>query len=175
MRRALHREDKLEKINSMKTTVQRNLSDRILFFKYAIPDDNKVCSSEEILDVVDTYLNRHEEEIETLTKSLRKNRPKPARLIFLETLKTQESKEFTGLGLELPDLTKLDNIIKLKKWDGDYNGISLIKMMVFRDPKIVKLEVEKKNLKIEQEKIKALENLELKKQNVDSNESMKID
>ena len=71
------------------------------------------------------YVNRNEEEMEQLKSQHRKGRPKPVKLEKLEMIQSQDRAEYES-GFELPDLRQALNVEKLRKWEGDFNGIASI-------------------------------------------------
>ncbi|KAJ1722117.1 translation machinery-associated protein 16 [Coemansia erecta] len=81
----------------------------------------------ELGQLVDLYLERHEEELEKIDEKKKLGRlltPKEA--LFLENIKVERN-EAEMSGLEVPDLTDKELVEFLRGWDGDVNSVSLIK------------------------------------------------
>ncbi|KAJ2377574.1 translation machinery-associated protein 16 [Coemansia sp. RSA 2607] len=81
----------------------------------------------ELGQLVDLYLERHEEELEKIDEKKKLGRlltPKEA--LFLENIKVERN-EAEISGLEVPDLTDKELVEFLRGWDGDVNSVSLIK------------------------------------------------
>lgn len=106
-----------------------------------------MATKDEIHELIQDYLQRHDEEIEQLEKERngRHKRPKSSRQITLESLIESEKSEYaSGLGnltkgfqiivfnkylLELPDMTNGKALKLLREWDGDKNGMTRIATM----------------------------------------------
>ncbi len=53
MRRAITRDAKLENLKDAKEIERRRKVDRVLFFKFAFPDDQKAAASQDLHDYMD--------------------------------------------------------------------------------------------------------------------------
>ncbi|KAJ3282856.1 hypothetical protein HDU79_009610 [Rhizoclosmatium sp. JEL0117] len=127
MRRAYAREERVDKLKSSKDASRTLEVDRMVWFKYALPDEVEAATPELVHDLIDQYINRNEDEIEELKSQIRPNRPKPPRIQLLEMLKGKDMHEYRT-GMKVPILTDAANVVRLRKWEGDYNGITAIKM-----------------------------------------------
>lgn len=128
MRRALHRMEAMSTKQAVKNNKQTAYTDKLLFFKYAVQDDSIThLPLDEMHQLVEMYINRHEDEIEKLTPVGK--RTKSNRLVLLASLRDSEMQEYKGSGIEIPDLGSKSNVEVLRKWEGDYNGRDLIKMI----------------------------------------------
>lgn len=112
--------------------IERTLAvDRLIWFKYAIPDDVKGGDSLLAHDLAQQYIDRNSEEIASLTAEHRVGRPKNGKLVMLEMLRGKDKQEY-NVGMKIPDVLDAANVAVLKAWEGDYNAISRIKMMEVR-------------------------------------------
>ncbi|KAJ3142644.1 hypothetical protein HK100_011934 [Physocladia obscura] len=128
VRRAYAREERLSKIKTIGDEVKTRVVDRLVWFKYALPDDVEVATPEIVHDLIDQYINRNNDEIEALRATIRPNRPKPAKLELYNMLMGKDRHEYRT-GMKLPDLLNAANVVKLRRWEGDYNGMQAIKMV----------------------------------------------
>ncbi|KAI9340776.1 hypothetical protein DFJ73DRAFT_549993 [Zopfochytrium polystomum] len=131
LRRAQVRSDKMEKQKSAKTVEQRIVVDRMVWFKYALPDDRKVGDVQLAHELVQDYISRNDEDIATLEAQRRPGRPKDGKLVMLEMIRAKDQQEYNS-GMMIPDITRAFNVKMLRSWEGDYNGISRIRMMEVR-------------------------------------------
>ncbi|KAJ3075394.1 hypothetical protein HDU98_008223 [Podochytrium sp. JEL0797] len=128
MRRAYAREEKVEKLKTNKDADRTREVDRLVWFKYAMPDDVDVATPEMVHDLIDQYIHRYSDEIEELKSQIRPNRLKPAKIAMYELLMGKDKHEY-DTGMKMPNLTDAANVVRLRRWEGDYNGISAVKMV----------------------------------------------
>ncbi|TPX72663.1 hypothetical protein SpCBS45565_g00057 [Spizellomyces sp. 'palustris'] len=133
MRRAINRQDKLVKQKSASDERKTRTVERMLWFKYALPEDISIATNELVHDIIKQYIARNEEELAEIRGKLRQGRPRPSRLDLLENLKSKDEQEYIN-GIEIPVLTDAKNVTILRAWEGDYNGIDRIKVVVVRRP-----------------------------------------
>ncbi|KAI8817951.1 translation machinery-associated protein 16 [Fimicolochytrium jonesii] len=131
MRRAMNREDKLAKNKSASDVKKTRAVERMLWFKYALDEELTAATKEQVHDIIGQYINRYDLEIAELTENMRKGRPPPARLELLKTLRSKDIQEY-NTGIEVPQMMHPKNVVALRKWEGDYNGIGEIKTVVVR-------------------------------------------
>ncbi|KAI9102820.1 translation machinery-associated protein 16 [Phlyctochytrium arcticum] len=132
-RRALSREEKMVKIKNASDSKKIRIAERIMWFKYALPEELPAATPEVVYDVIEQYIQRNSDEVERIQSTLRKNRPSPPKLDMLQALAKKDEQEYIN-GIEIPLLLDQKNVTILRAWDGDYNGISRIKMVTVRRP-----------------------------------------
>ncbi|KAI8646246.1 translation machinery-associated protein 16 [Parasitella parasitica] len=100
------------------------LGERWLWFRYAFDEDKTVATKPEMHELIELYLERHDEEISELEKERCRGHktPKGARQQLLESVKIREISEYIS-GMELPDMTNGKTLKLLREWDGDKNGM----------------------------------------------------
>ncbi|KAF9429245.1 hypothetical protein BGZ76_001598 [Entomortierella beljakovae] len=131
--RVVLRKDRLEHRQKTRANDSFNISERILWFRHAVPEDlptlTRVQQHEE-------YLSRFNEEYQSLVALHRpgKVRPKAAREDILIALMAKERQEYAS-GFEFPDFSSPKNVKVLREWDGDLNSLDRIKMIRLNDPK----------------------------------------
>ncbi|KAH9254773.1 hypothetical protein BASA81_007191 [Batrachochytrium salamandrivorans] len=117
IQRALHRDDSISKKKLDRDQHKRLAVERVLWFKFAIPDPPEVTTEADVHAVIDMYINRYEDEIAQIKSQLRKNRPKPGRLDLLESMRAKDLAEYNG-GIEVPLMSDIKNVELLKAWEG---------------------------------------------------------
>ncbi|KAJ3404315.1 hypothetical protein HDU80_003008 [Chytriomyces hyalinus] len=128
LRRAFAREERVAGLKTMKDADRTRAVDRMVWFKYAIPDELPSANLELVHDLIDQYINRNEDEIEELKATIRPNRQRPPKIALLEMLQGKDRHEY-ATGMRVPDMCDAANVARLRKWEGDYNGIGAIKMV----------------------------------------------
>lgn len=100
MRRAVHREQRIETgIDKSKVDKQRKV-DKLMFFKQFLNEGGLVLSVIELHNAIKSYINRYANEILELKNQIRPNRPKPSRIEKLELVKSGDESEYkTGFGI----------------------------------------------------------------------------
>ncbi|KAI9331735.1 translation machinery-associated protein 16 [Obelidium mucronatum] len=128
MRRAFAREERVDKLKTMKDADRMREVDRMVWFKYALPDEVAAATPEMVHDLIDQYIHRNDDEVEALKATIRPNRPKPAKLGLYDMLMGKDRHEYRT-GMKVPNMTDAANVVRLRQWEGDYNGIGAIKMV----------------------------------------------
>lgn len=121
--------------HSVILTHSDSLVDKFAFFKSALPDPLPTPpSTPSTHAMAKAFINRHNPEINSLLSSLRPNRPKPSRLLLLQSLRDDLMNDYTtGPGIEMPDVDTVSGLLELIKWDGkDYNALMQLKMIRVR-------------------------------------------
>ncbi|KAF9923849.1 hypothetical protein BGZ75_001689 [Mortierella antarctica] len=134
--RVVLRKDRLEHRQKVRANNNFSQSDRLLWFRHAVPEDVKTLTREEHHELIEEYLSRYNEEYEALVALHRpgKVRPKAAREDMLAAFMANERREYAS-GFEIPDFSSPKNVKLLREWDGDLNSINRIKMLRLNDPK----------------------------------------
>ncbi|KAJ1561005.1 hypothetical protein HK405_005222, partial [Cladochytrium tenue] len=149
VRRALHRQDRVAKTRSAKDADRARAAERLLWFKFALPDDLDRADTALVHDLAmqlsraglgtgaaavsasGRYVERNDDEIQRLRDAERPGRPKNGRLVLLEMLRARDLAEYSA-GMEMPDLTSAANVQFLRSWDGDHNSLDRLRMAVVR-------------------------------------------
>ncbi|KAF9352859.1 translation machinery-associated protein 16 [Mortierella sp. AD094] len=134
--RVVLRKDRLEQRQKTRAANSFTLSDRILWFRHAVPEDMVTLTREQHHELIEEYLARFNEEYESLVALHRpgKIRPKASREDMLTLVMVKERQEYAS-GFELPDFSSPKNVKLLREWDGDLNSLNRIKMIRLNDPK----------------------------------------
>ncbi|KAJ3039546.1 hypothetical protein HDV00_012122 [Rhizophlyctis rosea] len=176
-RRALNRAETIEKKASGRNVERTRRVERTLWFKFAVPEDINVATPELVHDIIQQYIGRNDEEIAKLRATLRKNRPRPARLDLLETLRAKDLQEYATSGIDMPNLTDAKNLNLLRSWEGDYNNMDNIKTVRVRDPIKILEEEERRKAAIlaSQQKAAAKGNVEVTAARIAEETGMDVD
>ncbi|KAJ3329026.1 hypothetical protein HDU76_008798 [Blyttiomyces sp. JEL0837] len=148
LRRAYAREERIGKAKSAKDIEKTRAVDRMIWFKYALPDDVPCADQEMLHDLISQYINRNSAEMTTLQSTIRPNRPKPSKLTLLEMLKSKDQQEYNA-GITIPDLTDPANVVVLRSFEGDYNALPRIKVISVRSLEALELEEVSRLKKVE--------------------------
>ncbi|CAO3631589.1 unnamed protein product [Cunninghamella echinulata] len=143
------RKDKLE---SKGIPLAKDLkAQRWMWFRFALDENLPCIPKKDIHELINMYLVRHDEELETLKeqRSVTK-RPKSSREHLLEASLTSDKDEYRS-GFELPDLTNGKVVKLLRAWDGDTNSMSRIKTILVSMPMENKKEKDEDNVKKDQD------------------------
>ncbi|KAG0317758.1 hypothetical protein BGZ99_006109 [Dissophora globulifera] len=134
--RVVLRKDRLEHRQKVRANNSFNQTDRILWFRHAVPEDAISLTREQHRELIEEYLSRYDDEYQSLLALHRpgKVRPKAAREDMLAALMAAERQEYAS-GFEIPDFSSPKNVKLLREWDGDLNSIKRIKMLRLNDPK----------------------------------------
>ncbi|KAG0370685.1 hypothetical protein BC939DRAFT_452153 [Gamsiella multidivaricata] len=134
--RVVLRKDRLEHRQKVRANNSFNQSDRILWFRHAVPEDVTNLTREQHHELIKEYLARYDDEYQSLVALHRpgKVRPKAAREDILLGLMAKERQEYAS-GFEIPDFTSPKNVKLLREWDGDLNSLNRIRMLRLNDPK----------------------------------------
>ncbi|KAI8371879.1 translation machinery-associated protein 16 [Blakeslea trispora] len=125
-----------EKLAVQEKKKQNNpTGERWIWFRYAFDEDKTIATKAEMHELIETYLSRHDEEIETLENDRNKahRRPKTPRQELLESIKQSELNEYIS-GMDLPDMTNGKVLELLREWDGDKNSMKRINTIRLHKP-----------------------------------------
>ena len=76
--------------------------------------------------MIEDYLGRDDEEVAKLKADRRPGRPPVTRQVLLEQNQSIEQGEYAS-GFWVPDLEDLDNLRKLKEWNGQWTNLAILK------------------------------------------------
>ncbi|KAI9482677.1 MAG: translation machinery-associated protein 16 [Benjaminiella poitrasii] len=125
-----------EKLAQQEKKKQSNpKGERWLWFKEAFGEEKSVATKPELQQLIEIYLQRHDEEIEQLEQERNRGhrKPKSSRQELLESIKESEKNEYAS-GMELPDMTNGKVLKLLREWNGDKNGMSRIATIRIHKP-----------------------------------------
>ena len=106
-----------------KHTVQR-----LQFFQTAAEEHDSIFSISEIQVLIEKYLQRDNEELETLKAERRPGRPPSTREVLLKQKQAAEMGEYTS-GFWVPAFEDAKNIQALKDWDGRWANLNTLKFV----------------------------------------------
>ncbi|KAF9913548.1 translation machinery-associated protein 16 [Lobosporangium transversale] len=134
--RVVLRKDRLDQRQKTRANNSFLKSDRILWFRHAVPEEVKTLTREQHHQLIEEYLSRFNDEYQSLVALHRpgKVRPKAAREDMLTAIMAKERQEYAS-GFEIPDFSSPKNVQTLREWDGDLNSLNRIKMIKLNDPK----------------------------------------
>lgn len=136
--RALGRSTKIQgKKADRARTSAHPLVDLLTWFQMRFEENRQRCeSAEEMAELVEEYLARHDPEIDSIKNDLRPNRPAPVKLDMLQAVRAKEWREYETAGITVPDLQSAENVRKLREWNGSYDGIhGRIRLLFFKQKK----------------------------------------
>ncbi|KAL4936377.1 hypothetical protein BDV06DRAFT_205157 [Aspergillus oleicola] len=128
LRRAGTRDDRVARISATMARNRQSYVDRITYLQESIPEGVTSLSDSDLPDLVARYINRSVSEIEQLQSERRKGRPPSKREEALLQRTETENKEFKT-GFWMPDLTEEDVVSALKRWNGNWSGLSPLKFV----------------------------------------------
>lgn len=132
LKRAFLRNDKLAgRVFSAAHNKQHPLVDKLTWFQLQM-DERSVYTSQEASDFIKEYVGRNDEEMKRLESEVRPNRPTPARLSLLQTLRRKDEEEHLNGVFEMVDLTSAKAVATFREWSGDYNAIPLLKIIKYK-------------------------------------------
>lgn len=97
-------------------------------------DDRHTYTKKELVDLVLEYRNRFEEELEQINivhsvgNRQAQSRQHASREAAIRITMENESNQFEGSGIEVPDLMNKKHLEDLKRWDGELNLIQNLKL-----------------------------------------------
>jgi translation machinery-associated protein 16 len=86
------------------------------------------CTVPEMQGLIEDYLGRDDEELATLKAERRAGRPPSTRETLLSQNREIEQRDYIS-GFWLPDLEDMDNLKKLKEWNGQWANLNIIKFV----------------------------------------------
>lgn len=99
---------------------------RIKSFQSYTTEHESPLSIPEIQAMIEDYLGRDDEEVLKLKSERRAGRPANTRQTLLEQNQATEQGEYAS-GFWVPDLENLENLKKLKEWNGQWAGLATLK------------------------------------------------
>ncbi|ORZ38216.1 hypothetical protein BCR44DRAFT_34015 [Catenaria anguillulae PL171] len=137
-RRAMARDDRLAKGKDERNSFKVSpLVERYFFIKHAMDPSVTACSLQEMHDVIELWLARHEDELRAMREERDKavHGKKSPKEELMEAMGKQERVEYETHGIVMPNLQSAKVVEALRKWEGDINQLDLIKTVLVRPPK----------------------------------------
>ena len=119
LRRASSRDDRINRLTSIREKVNKQWIDRIVFFQERLPATLHPLEMENIQTLIQKYVARNDEELEQLKSERRAGRPPSTRQTLLEQQRKADEKEHES-GIWLPNLRDEETLVKLDGWTGDW-------------------------------------------------------
>ncbi len=114
------------------------LGEKLSWFKESLEiclDDERRATPATLLSLAEAYLDRFKEEIEQIALKAsigpKRRRQHASRLDVVEHTSKLEEEEFSGCGLEMPDLLDADNFEYFLSWEGELKFVQNIKLRRF--------------------------------------------
>ncbi|KAF2001087.1 hypothetical protein P154DRAFT_522071 [Amniculicola lignicola CBS 123094] len=126
LQRASGRDDKLNRLTTMREKQNRPYLIRVKHFQTCCQDHDLAFPIDEIQAFISQYLARDDDELATLQAERRAGRPPSTRETLLKQNQVTEQGEYTS-GFWLPDLQDVDNVKMLKEWDGKWASLGQLK------------------------------------------------
>ncbi|KAJ9477905.1 Translation machinery-associated protein 16 [Pseudozyma hubeiensis] len=128
--RVAHRKDKLNQAKAVRGRSSNAKVDRLTTLILMLPDDVDALPDLASVHafVADTFLKRHDDELQELKSERRSGRPPPKREVELKETISKELQEYDE-GFELPDLINATNVKLLREWQGDPQALPLFRMV----------------------------------------------
>ncbi|ORX94457.1 translation machinery-associated protein 16 [Clohesyomyces aquaticus] len=125
---AAGRDDKLNRLASVREKQNRPYLIRVKFFQTAAAEHITSFSLSDIQNVINTYLHRDDEELASLKADRRAGRPPSTRETLLKQHQATEQNEYES-GIWLPDMEDGENLKFLSEWNGKWTSLSTLKFV----------------------------------------------
>ncbi|MCJ1471662.1 hypothetical protein MMC13_000302 [Lambiella insularis] len=126
LRRASARDDKLARLSSARAKVNQPHIHRIAYFQEAASSATESFSLGQLLQLIERYINRDDEEVSKLENERRPGRPRSTREDMLKQRITMEKREYEA-GFWMPHMTDLPNLEILRRWNGEWTSLNTMK------------------------------------------------
>ncbi|KIN01024.1 hypothetical protein OIDMADRAFT_103715 [Oidiodendron maius Zn] len=127
LRRAQMRDDKLVRVAAARRKNDQPLLQRAAYFQEAIRNNGSLpLGWDAIKTLIHTFVHQYDEEFDALKKERRPGRPPSTREDLLRIKIATDLKEYEN-GFYLPDLTDVDNVVLLDRWEGAWSYLSTLK------------------------------------------------
>lgn len=111
--------------------LQENVSNTIEAEVDDPTDDIPTFSISDVQDLLETWISRNDDEIESLKEQRRPGRPKSKKLEQLEEVKAKEVHQFET-GWKVPDLRHKQTCVFMKSWAGDHGKLTAMKHIILK-------------------------------------------
>lgn len=86
------------------------------------------CTTTEVQGLIEDYLGRDDEELARLKVERRSGRPPSTRETLLKQNQEAEQREYIS-GFWIPDLEDMENLNKLKNWNGEWSSLNILEFV----------------------------------------------
>ncbi|KAF3479965.1 uncharacterized protein GIQ15_06941 [Arthroderma uncinatum] len=128
LRRAGGREEKLARAAATTMKGRQTYVDRVVYFSDCIKDLETPPTSEDVVKLLQQYLDRLKPELKEQQDAHRKGRPPSKRQEVLTEKIAAEEKEYET-GFWMPDLESEDNMKRLRNWNQEWSAMSNLKFV----------------------------------------------
>lgn len=128
LRRAGNRDDRIQRLTALRGKVNKQWIDRIIFFYDHLPETLHPLLIGEIQSLIDSYISRHDDEIDQLRAERRAGRPPSSRQTLLEQQRDSEKSEYES-GFWLPNFQDEETLVKLNDWNGEWSGLGVLRFI----------------------------------------------
>ncbi|EMR69777.1 putative translation machinery-associated protein 16 protein [Eutypa lata UCREL1] len=127
LHRAQVRDEKLEKIAATRRRNDQPYLERAAFFQEAVKqNEGRPLESDTIQQLIKTFVQQYDEELEEIKKTRRKGRPASTREDLLKMKIETIQKEWQN-GFLVPVLDTEENADRLNRWEGDWSYLTIMK------------------------------------------------
>jgi len=107
--------------------------DKVKWFRDRVIDgDIKECNPSVIGELIETYLSRFNDELELIrSKSYSNNRRHAGREDEIRHMIEDETRQYNGCGIEVPDLLQEEHLEKLREWNGELRFLNNLPLTRF--------------------------------------------
>ncbi|KAH8693943.1 translation machinery-associated protein 16 [Talaromyces proteolyticus] len=134
LRRAGAREDRIARVVTSAMIARQSLLDRVAHFQECLKEASEpfTIADDEIVQLIQKWINRDDEEIKQLHEERRKGRPPSKREENLQQRKTIEEKEYRS-GFWMPDIAQQEVRQQMALWNGEWSSLSSMKFIRFAE------------------------------------------
>lgn len=123
LRQAGAREDKIARIMNAAAKSNQTYVERVAWCQEKIQEREGPLSDQEMQDMVAHFIAREEDELDEIKAAHRPGRPKSKAEERIQDRIDAEEREFKG-GFWMPDMRDAACVEKLKRWGGQWGGLS---------------------------------------------------
>ncbi|OAA59842.1 hypothetical protein SPI_06040 [Niveomyces insectorum RCEF 264] len=120
LRKALIRDERLDKIASTRRKLEQPLVDRAAFFQEFVREiEGEAATVDDMVEAIKKFVHQYDEEMAELKRTRRAGRPPSTREDLLKIKMAALEKEFQN-GFLIPELTDKDTFAALERWEGSW-------------------------------------------------------
>ncbi|TLS24082.1 hypothetical protein PpBr36_08301 [Pyricularia pennisetigena] len=126
------RDERLEKLAQAKKKNDRPLIDRVAFFRDVVKESShpRPLSLDIVHEMVKSFVHQYDEEYAEAKSARRPGRPASTKEDTLKAKVVKLEKEYQA-GLYMPDLTKVENLDALERWEGSWSFLTSLAWVKF--------------------------------------------
>jgi len=130
LRNAVNRDAKIIKFGETRGKMNETFLDRVRYFQNAAVASTEAqrLDAQGLHALAEEYIRSYEPELNDLQAARRPGRPASTREDLLKGKIESEKKEF-GVGYWVPDMRDLENVERLREWDGDWASLGVFKFV----------------------------------------------